>query len=172
MLGKYHQTVCEKCQFPFNPENGKCENCGHSKYVKGVADRISELSTITEKMPDRPPYIHQIPLDFIPGLGPKLRGKLLDHFGTEMAILHEVSFDHLKEVVPVKMAELIVEARSGKLKLAAGGGGKYGKVLSVLLRVKKEHYSTLVMFLFLLAVCKKYNNRILSFFSRILRHRF
>ena len=131
LLGKYHRTVCEKCQFPFNPENGPCENCGHSKYVKGVADRISELSTITEKMPDRPPYIHQIPLDFIPGLGPKLRGKLLDHFGTEMAILHEVSFDHLKEVVPVKMAELIVEARSGKLKLAAGGGGKYGKVLSL-----------------------------------------
>ena len=130
MLGKYHQTVCEKCQFPFNPENGTCENCGHSKYVKGVADRISELSTITEKMPDRPPYIHQIPLDFIPGLGPKLMGKLLDHFGTEMAILHEVSFDHLKEVVPVKMAELIVEARSGKLRLSAGGGGKYGKVLS------------------------------------------
>ena len=111
---------------------GTCENCGHHKYVKGVADRISELSTITEKMPERPPYIHQIPLDFIPGLGPKLRGKLLDHFGTEMAILHEVSFEHLKEVVPVKMAELIVAARSGKLKLAAGGGGKYGKVLSSL----------------------------------------
>ena len=22
LLGKYHQTVCEKCQYPFNPENG------------------------------------------------------------------------------------------------------------------------------------------------------
>jgi len=129
MLGKYHQTVCEKCQFPFDPEKEKCENCGHSKYVKGVADRILELSSVSEKMPERPPYIHQIPLEFIPGLGPKLRGKLLDHFGTEMAILHEVSLDHLKEVVPVKMAELIVAARSGKLKLVAGGGGKYGKVL-------------------------------------------
>ena len=97
--------------------------------MKGVADRILELSFVSEKMPERPPYIHQIPLEFIPGLGPKLRGKLLDHFGTEMAILHEVSLDHLKEVVPVKMAELIVAARSGKLKLVAGGGGKYGKVL-------------------------------------------
>jgi uncharacterized protein (TIGR00375 family) len=129
MLGKYHQTVCEKCQFPFDPEKEKCENCGHHKYVKGVADRISELSSASEKMPERPPYIHQIPLEFIPGLGPKLRRKLLDHFGTEMAILHEVSFEHLKEVVPVKMAELIVAARSGKLQLSAGGGGKYGKVL-------------------------------------------
>jgi len=129
LLGKYHQTVCEKCQYPFDLKKEKCENCGHHKYVKGVADRISELSSVSEKMPDRPPYIHQIPLEFIPGLGPKLRGKLLDHFGTEMAILHEISIDHLKEVVPVKMAELIVAARTGKLKLAAGGGGKYGKVL-------------------------------------------
>jgi uncharacterized protein (TIGR00375 family) len=129
LLGKYHQTACEKCQHPFNPKEEKCKNCGHHKYVKGVADRISELSTASEKVPERPPYIHQIPLEFIPGLGPKLRGKLLDHFGTEMAILHEVSFDHLKEVVPVKMAERIVAARTGKLKLSAGGAGKYGRVI-------------------------------------------
>lgn len=129
LLGKYHQTACEKCQYPFNLKEENCENCGHQKYVKGVADRISELSTVSEKMPDRPPYIHQIPLEFIPGLGPKLRGKLLDHFGTEMAILHEVSFDHLKEVVPAKLAERIVAARTGKLKLSAGGAGKYGRVI-------------------------------------------
>ena len=65
----------------------------------------------------RPPYIHQIPLEFIPGLGPKMREKLLNHFGTEMAILHEVSFEHLKEVVPEKMAELVVLARTGELEL-------------------------------------------------------
>lgn len=129
LLGKYHQTACEKCQHPFNPKEEKCENCGHHKYVKGVADRISDLSTASEKPPERPPYIHQIPLEFIPGLGPKLRGRLLDHFGTEMAILHEVSFDHLKEVVPVKMAERIVAARTGKLNLSAGGAGKYGRVI-------------------------------------------
>ncbi|MCQ6273806.1 TIGR00375 family protein [Bacillus sp. V3B] len=129
LLGKYHQTACEKCQHPFNLKEAKCESCGHQKYVKGVADRISELSTVSEKSPHRPPYIHQIPLEFIPGLGPKLRGKLLDHFGTEMTILHEVSFDHLKEVVPVKMAERIVAARTGKLKLSAGGAGKYGRVI-------------------------------------------
>ena len=49
-----------------------------------------------------------------------------------MAILHEVSFEHLKEVVPVKIAELIVKAREGKVKLAAGGGGKYGKIAVLL----------------------------------------
>ena len=100
LLGKYHQTVCEKCQEPFKPEEEICPNCGHGKYVKGVADRIAELSTSKREPPNRPPYIYQIPLEFIPGLGPKLRGKLLNHFGTEMAILHEVSFEHLQEVVP------------------------------------------------------------------------
>ena len=129
LLGKYHQTVCEKCSHPFHPDTDEvCEKCGHSKYVKGVAERIAELSEETDKKPKRPPYIHQIPLDFIPGLGPKMREKLLNHFGTEMAILHEVSFEHLKEVVPEKMAQMIILARTGKLELSAGGGGKYGKI--------------------------------------------
>ncbi|KAA9026195.1 endonuclease Q family protein [Niallia endozanthoxylica] len=129
LLGKYHQTACEKCQHPFHPDDEKCENCGHHKYVKGVADRIAELSEACENTPERPPYIHQIPLEFIPGLGPKMREKLLDHFGTEMAILHEVSYDHLKQVVPQAMAERIIAARTGTLQLAAGGAGKYGKVM-------------------------------------------
>jgi len=128
-LGKYHETVCEKCLEPFHSNEEKCEHCGHHKYTKGVADRIKELSTPNIEAPERPPYIYQIPLEFIPGLGPKLREKLLDHFGTEMAILHEVSPEHLKEVVPVKIADMIVAARTGKLTLSAGGGGKYGRVI-------------------------------------------
>jgi uncharacterized protein (TIGR00375 family) len=128
LLGKYHQTVCEKCLEPFNPAAGRCEHCGHEKYVKGVADRIAELSVSGVPAPERPPYIYQIPLEFIPGLGPKMREKLLNHFGTEMAILHDVSFEHLQEVVPQKIAELIAAARIGELQLHAGGGGKYGKV--------------------------------------------
>ena len=86
------------------------------KYVKGVADRIAELSMNNGQKPERPPYIHQIPLEFIPGLGPKMREKLLNHFGTEMAILHEVSFEHLKEVVPEKMAELVVLCKNWEIK--------------------------------------------------------
>jgi uncharacterized protein (TIGR00375 family) len=128
-LGKYHETVCEKCLHPFPLKEEQCENCGHQKYTKGVADRIKELSSKDSDQPERPPYIYQIPLEFIPGLGPKMREKLLDHFGTEMAILHNVSFEHLQEVVPTKIAELIVAARTGKLTLSAGGGGKYGRVI-------------------------------------------
>ncbi len=45
-----------------------------------------------------------------------------------MAILHEVPFEALKEIVPEKIAELIMRAREGTVNLAAGGGGKYGKI--------------------------------------------
>jgi uncharacterized protein (TIGR00375 family) len=128
LLGKYHQTVCAKCFSSNEPENGRCKYCGHSKMIKGVSDRILELKTVETGPVGRPPYIHQVPLEFIPGLGPKLRAKLLDHFGTEMAILHEVQVHSLKEVVPEKIANFIIKARSGELSLQAGGGGKYGKI--------------------------------------------
>ncbi|MBU8879199.1 endonuclease Q family protein [Bacillus sp. FJAT-29790] len=128
LLGKYHQTVCSECFAPFDAASNECKNCGHSKFIKGVADRIAELKTASEPPADRPPYIHQVPLEFIPGLGPKMLEKLLDHFGTEVAILHKVPLNELNQVIPSKTAELIVKAREGKLNLTAGGGGKYGKI--------------------------------------------
>jgi uncharacterized protein (TIGR00375 family) len=128
LLGKYHRTVCEKCLAPIS-EGGTCLECGHSRFIKGVADRISELKSVNHQLSIRPPYVHQVPLEFIPGLGPKLLEKLMNHFGTEMAVLHEVPYSALKETVPEKIADLIVKARSGNLKVYAGGGGKYGKII-------------------------------------------
>jgi uncharacterized protein (TIGR00375 family) len=128
LLGKYHQTACANCAFPNPDKLEKCPECGEMKWTKGVAERIQELKSPTETPRKRPPYIHQVPLEFIPGLGPKMLAKLLDHFGTEMAILHEVPLDSLSEVVPLPIAELIWKARQGELQLHAGGGGKYGKI--------------------------------------------
>lgn len=128
LLGKYHQTVCAKCLTPINREDSRCEECGHDKVIKGVAERIGELTTASNGRADRPPYIHQVPLQFIPGLGPKLLERLRNHFGTEMAILHEVPREALEEVVPEKIAGLLIKAREGRLSISAGGGGKYGKV--------------------------------------------
>lgn len=128
LLGKYHQTVCTNCQTAYSADEPKCPYCGDSKTVRGVADRILELKTANGSPENRPPYIHQVPLEFIPGLGPKLLGRLLDHFGTEMAILHKVPEEALKRVIPEKLAELILKARNGELNLHAGGGGKYGKI--------------------------------------------
>ncbi|PLR76388.1 TIGR00375 family protein [Bacillus sp. V3-13] len=128
LLGKYHQTVCANCFAHFQEDDQQCRTCGHTKFIKGVADRIGELATAASGPDKRPPYIHQVPLEFIPGLGSKILRRLLDHFGTEMAVLHEVPFEALKEVVPEKTAALILQARNGELRFQAGGGGKYGKV--------------------------------------------
>ncbi len=128
LLGKYHGTTCADCFEPAELNCLICGHCGSNKFVKGVADRIAELKTASSSPANRPLYIHQVPLEFIPGLGPKMLEKLLNHFGTEMAILHQVPFEKLADIIPAKTAELIVKAREGKLSLTAGGGGKYGKI--------------------------------------------
>jgi uncharacterized protein (TIGR00375 family) len=127
-LGKYHRTVCAEC-LAYNPLYDKaCAECGSVKKVKGVADRILELKSSEGNLEERPPYIHQVPLEFIPGLGPKMLERLMDHFGTEMAVLHSVPLGSLKQVIPEKTAITIDKARKGQLSIHAGGGGKYGKI--------------------------------------------
>ncbi|PLT34801.1 endonuclease Q family protein [Bacillus sp. V5-8f] len=129
-LGKYHRTVCQACLHPVDKADGICPECGSEKFVKGVSSRIKELSdsaSLVEKR-ERPPYIHQVPLEFIPGLGPKSMERLLDAFGTEMNILHRVSLEKLKQVVPEKIAGFIDLARTGKMAFKEGGGGRYGRV--------------------------------------------
>ncbi|MGA9226207.1 MAG: endonuclease Q family protein [Mesobacillus sp.] len=127
-LGKYHRTVCAECFTHTHSYEEACCQCGSIKKVKGVADRIAELKSEEVFKGYRPLYIHQVPLEFIPGLGPKMLEKLLDHFGTEMAILHSVPFESLKVVIPEKTAAIIDKARTGQLAFHAGGGGKYGKI--------------------------------------------
>ncbi|KKK33284.1 hypothetical protein WQ57_25545 [Mesobacillus campisalis] len=128
LLGKYHRTVCAHCLTPMASEPGKCPECGHAKFIKGVSDRIAELKSAGIGI-SRPPYVHQVPLEFIPGLGPKLLERLLDHFGTEMDVLHSVPAPALKEAVPADIADKIIKARSGELGVHAGGGGRYGKII-------------------------------------------
>ena len=61
----------------------------------------------------------------VPTLGSK---KLLDHFETEMNILHKLSKDDIEAVVGEKVANSIVNAREGNVHIHAGGGGVYGKI--------------------------------------------
>jgi uncharacterized protein (TIGR00375 family) len=132
LLGKYYQTTCDRC-FEANLDKTSlvCSSCGHQKFTKGVAARINELArygnndVIKQK---RPPYVHQIPLQFIPSLGPKTLEKLRGKFKTEMNIIHFVAKEELEEVVTSKIVDYILKARAGQLKFTTGGGGKYGKV--------------------------------------------
>jgi len=82
----------------------------------------------TQSPENRPPYIYQVPLNFIPGVGGKTIEKLLDTFETEMNILHKLTKDDIEAVVGEKVAQNIVNAREGNVKVQSGGGGVYGKV--------------------------------------------
>ena len=131
-LGKYHRTFCDDCNKVIETKEPVecCPYCESKKVTFGVFDRIELLKDKKEsKSPEnRPEYIYQVPLTFIPGLGGKTIDKLLSHFGTEMEILHKVGEDDIEAVVGEKIAKEIIAARSGNLKIHAGGGGVYGKV--------------------------------------------
>ena len=131
-LGKYHRTFCDDCNRVIETKEPveNCPYCGSKKVTFGVFDRIELIKDKKEsKSPaNRPEYIYQVPLTFIPGLGGKTIDKLLAHVGTEMEILHKVGKDDIESVVGEKIANEIIAARSGNLKIHAGGGGVYGKV--------------------------------------------
>ena len=131
-LGKYHRTYCEVCQknIPGEAPVIKCDTCDSRNITMGVYDRIQIIKDkeISKSPVNRSEYVYQIPLSFIPGLGNKTIEKLITHFGTEMNILHKLSFDDLEAVVGEKNARNIINAREGKMHIQAGGGGIYGKI--------------------------------------------
>ena len=131
-LGKYHRTYCEVCEknIPGQAPVTKCDTCDSRNITMGVYDRIQIIKDKKEsKSPEnRPEYVYQIPLSFIPGFGNKTIEKLLSSFDTEMNILHKLSYDDLEAVVGEKNAKNIINAREGKMHIQAGGGGIYGKI--------------------------------------------
>ncbi|MBH0174470.1 TIGR00375 family protein [Fictibacillus sp. 23RED33] len=128
-LGKYYNSVCETCFEVYPPNSVNCVKCGSKKFIKGVNDRINELQGTRTSKVNRPPYIHQIPLEFIPGLGPKSLVKLREAIGTDMDIIHSSTQSQLEEIVKPAIAEQILSARNGELSVQIGGGGTYGKVI-------------------------------------------
>ena len=131
-LGKYHRTHCDNCDSTIETKEPVevCPKCGSDKVTFGVFDRIELIKDkeTTKSPANRPPYIYQIPLNFIPGVGGKTIEKLLSTFETEMNILHKLSEDDIESVVGEKVAKNIVNAREGNIKVESGGGGNYGKV--------------------------------------------
>ncbi|MEF2964426.1 endonuclease Q family protein [Paenibacillus sp. M1] len=132
-LGKYHRTYCGGCSYIIDESEAavdRCPYCGSPKLVRGVLDRIRSIADrpAPQIPPHRPAYHYQVPLEFIPGLGPAKLKLLLQNFGTEMNILHRVPEEELARVVGEELAGHISAARGGKLRLESGGGGIYGKV--------------------------------------------
>ncbi|MTV49312.1 TIGR00375 family protein [Heliobacillus mobilis] len=140
-LGKYHRSACPRCETITTvepPDFGPCPSCGAQVLTPGVLDRIEWLShhgnrsvrdsaDVYETV-DRPPYVHQVPLEFLPGIGPKARQKLLEAFGTEMNLLHRVTDEEILGLMGPKIAAPLLAQRHGELTWTDGGGGRYGRV--------------------------------------------
>lgn len=130
-LGKYHRTFCLKCEkiMDLPPPITKCPTDPNHRIVMGVMDRLVMIRDRKESfMDNRPPYHYQVPLEFIPGVGPKTIDKLIKVFGNEMNILHRASKEEISQVISEDIARMIIKARQGTLSIAHGGGGTYGKV--------------------------------------------
>jgi uncharacterized protein (TIGR00375 family) len=116
------------------------------KYYLEVSTRIKRLASLQSRLlhpnggtttkedikqnpsVQRAPYVHQVPLEFIPGLGPKRLKQLIDRFGSEMNVIHYASQSELESVLPREVAQSILLARANKIKISAGGKGRYGRV--------------------------------------------
>lgn len=135
-LGKYHRTYCLECdrRLDGDPPVLACGVDSTHPVVLGVLDRIRHYQRLQQDAAgaprERPPYVHQVPLQFVPGVGKRTLERLLAAFGTEMDVLHRTSEEQLAEVVGSKRARTLVAAREGALAIRSGGGGVYGKVLS------------------------------------------
>ncbi|MFD2332216.1 endonuclease Q family protein [Cohnella sp. GCM10020058] len=131
-LGKYHASYCPSCRSPLpaGAADEVCPSCGNPRLVTGVDVRISRLADREEPAwpAGRPPYRHQVPLGFFPGVGPKMRERLLREVGTEMDILHRFDRENIAAVAGERIADAILDARAGRLQLTAGSGGTYGRI--------------------------------------------
>jgi uncharacterized protein (TIGR00375 family) len=129
-LGKYYQTCCAKCGTVIEDNSSKiCSACEKGRIVKRVSNRVAELSNTKGAQNDnRPPYVHHVPLDFLPGLGPSTLDKLRNRFGTDMEIIHTTSREELDSLLPPKLVEQILGSRLGTVQIEAGGAGRYGKL--------------------------------------------
>ncbi|MZP28431.1 TIGR00375 family protein [Heliobacterium undosum] len=132
-LGKYHRSACALCETIAEvpaPFFGPCARCGAAQLTPGVLDRIELLAQHGDRplCPNRPPYIHQVPLEFLPGIGPKAMQRLLDRFGTEMNLLHRATDEEIAAAAGPKLAKILLAHRRGDIDWVHGGGGRFGRV--------------------------------------------
>ena len=141
--GKYHWTGHRACNVSFSPKDaGKfhniCPVC-RRELTKGVEQRVEELADRSRelKMSGKPGFIHLLPLSeiisaVVGASSPstqsvwKIYNQLIEKFGNEYSVLIDASNQALSEIVEPRIANAILSARSGSLKVIPGYDGVYG----------------------------------------------
>ena len=138
-MGKYYRSYCPICDHTFLYEPApvnSCLLCGHSKVVKGVLDRITEISDQSNAYFQHHPqckyknYYQRVLLEDVPGIGVKTYHDLLEKIGKELDVVHKADRKTLAQIVSKKAAVCIDKMRNGELEFIPGGGGYYGKIKS------------------------------------------
>lgn len=142
--GKYNRSACIKCFTKYTAREArlrrwKC-SCG-GQIKKGVYDRVNEISNykIPKHPEHRPEYIPLIPLSEIiqkvfnhsSPITQKVQEqweKLIKAFGDEITVLLNTDISSISAISGIKISEAIKNFREGKIKIDAGGGGKYGVI--------------------------------------------
>jgi len=130
-LGKYHRSFCLTCDrlLEGEPPVLSCPVSPDHHIVVGVRDRIEAIRDMEAPPGSRSTVYHyQVPLEFLPGVGPRTIDRLIDRFGNEMNVLHKATEEELKQVVKANIADKIILAREGRIGIGAGGGGIYGRI--------------------------------------------
>lgn len=128
--GKYYRTRCRVCD-ELVAGNGACRCATDKHHVYGVKDRLDDISDLVEPAhpAHRPEYVHHVPLCDIPGVGPTAYRKLLEAYGTELAIRRTADESTLTDVVGERLGIVIARALRGEFTWEAGGAGTYGKII-------------------------------------------
>ncbi|MBI4224810.1 MAG: DNA helicase UvrD [Candidatus Sungbacteria bacterium] len=143
--GMYHYDGHRVCSSRLTPDQTKklhnlCPVCGKPVTV-GVVNRVSQLADRPEGV--RPanaiPYLNMVPLDEIIAEARGVKSAInkgvqeeylsvVQEFGTEFAVLYDVSPGDLKARLRPEITEGIMAVREGRLHIEPGYDGQYGTV--------------------------------------------
>jgi len=141
-LGKYHWDGHRNCKVFLEPKesmkyNNICSVCGKELTI-GVLHRVEELADRPEGFVtnDSIPFKTLIPLSELIAVVYNTQTfsrkvwedsmKLINEFGTELNVLVEAPEEKLRLLVNEKIVDLILNNRSGKVKVQPGYDGEYG----------------------------------------------
>jgi uncharacterized protein (TIGR00375 family) len=142
--GKYHFDGHRNCKVRWSAEetekhNGLCSVCLKPVTV-GVMNRVDKLADRKDGYrPDNHiPFRNLIPLSEIIAeakeAGVRTKGveaeytKVIHRFGSEFGVLLDIPEEELRENLDPKIAEGIIRVRQGRVSIAPGYDGEYGRV--------------------------------------------